>query len=56
MRAALQAARGRLAGHMCKVEIWPCLTFFSCTESMDACLSGKAVSMRRVSSLVIELV
>ena len=47
--AARAAASGRRAGHMCSVEICPCRTFFSCTESSDACLSGKVASMRRRS-------
>ena len=47
MSAARQAASGRRAGQMCRVEICPCRTFFSWTESSEACLSGKAVSMRR---------
>ena len=43
--AARLAASGRRAGQMCSVEICPCRTFFSCTESRETCLSGKAASM-----------
>src|SRR3990167_5762796 len=46
--AARQAASGRRAGQMCSVEMCPWRTFFSCTESIDACLRGKATSMRRL--------
>ena len=40
--AARDAARGRRAGQMCSVEMWPCRTFFSCTESSDTSFSGNA--------------
>ena len=46
--AARAAARGRRAGQMCKVEICPCRTFFSCTESSETCFRGKATSIRRL--------
>ena len=39
--AARAAASGRRAGQTCRVEIWPCRTFFSCTESSDACFERK---------------
>ena len=48
MSAARQAASGRLAGQIWSVEICPCRTFFSCTESSETCLSGKATSINRV--------
>ena len=47
MSAARQAASGRRAGQMWSVEICPCRTFFSWTESKEACLSGNATSIRR---------
>src|SRR5208337_610726 len=50
--AALHAASGRRAGQMWSVEICPCRTFFSWTESRDACLSGNATSMRRGRSVI----
>ena len=49
MSAARAAASGRRAGQMWSVEMWPCRTFFSCTESSETCFSGKATSMRRLS-------
>ena len=45
--AARQAANGLRAGQMCSVEICPCRTFFSCTESSDASRSGNAASISR---------
>src|SRR5438874_2337305 len=45
--AARHAASGRRAGQMWSVEMCPWRTFFSWTESRDACLRGKATSMRR---------
>src|SRR6266702_4495283 len=47
MSAARLAASGRRAGQMCSVEICPCRTFFSCTESSEVCFSGKSTSIRR---------
>ena len=43
--AARLAANGRRAGQMCSVEMCPCRTFFSCTESRETCLSGNAASI-----------
>ena len=37
------------AGQICSVEMCPCRTFFSCTESSEVCLRGKATSIRRLS-------
>src|SRR5205823_14499807 len=45
--AARLAASGRRAGHICSVEICPCRTFFSCTESSEVCFSGKSTSIKR---------
>ena len=45
----------RLGGQMCKVEIGPCRTFFSCTEESDVCLSGNARSMRGGVVVIREL-
>ena len=53
--AARDAAKGLRAGQMCSVEICPCRTFFSCTESNEACFNGKATSMRRLLSEAIML-
>ena len=53
INAARHAASGRRAGQMCSVEMCPWRTFFSCTESSDACFSGNATSMRRRSVMVI---
>jgi hypothetical protein len=36
-----------LIGQICSVAMCPCRTLFSWTESGDACLSGKATSIRR---------
>ena len=49
-RTALLAASGRLAGHICSVDMCPWRTLFSCTESSDTSRIGKATSMSRVSS------
>ena len=49
MSADRAAASGRRAGQMCSVEMCPWRTFFSCTESSEVCLSGKAASIRRRS-------
>ena len=46
-RAARQAASGLRAGQMCSVEMCPCRTFFSCTESSDASRKGNAASISR---------
>ena len=43
--AARMAANGRRAHQMCRVEMCPCRTFFSWTESSEACFSGKACSI-----------
>ena len=51
--AARDAASGRRAGQMCSVEIWPCRTFFSWTESRETCFRGKATSMRRLSVVLL---
>ena len=51
--AARQAASGRRAGQICSVEMCPCLTFFSWTESSEACLSGNATSINRLSLIAI---
>ena len=40
-------------GQMCSVEMCPCRTLFSWTESSDACLSGKATSISRTSLVPI---
>src|SRR6266487_5525940 len=48
MSAARLAASGRRAGQMCRVEICPCRTLFSCTESSEVCFSGKSTSIRRL--------
>ena len=53
--AARDAANGLRAGQMCNVEMCPCRTFFSCTESSEACFSGKATSMSRLSLMVISM-
>src|SRR5260370_17882659 len=53
MSAARLAARGRRAGQMCSVEICPCRTFFSWTESSEVCFKGKATSIRRGSSIIM---
>ena len=37
--AARDAAKGRRAGQMCSVEMCPCRTFFSCTESTSAAVA-----------------
>jgi hypothetical protein len=49
IRSARQAARGRRAGQMCRVEMWPWRTFFSCTASIEVWMRGKAMSIRRLS-------
>ena len=43
------AASSRRAGQMCSVEMCPWRTFFSCTESIEVCRSGKIASMSLVS-------
>src|SRR5215471_18841718 len=43
---------GRRAGQIYSVEICPCRTFFLRTESSEACLSGKASSIKRDSSAI----
>ena len=46
--AARLAASGRRAGHRCRVEMWPCRMFFSCSDAADASARGNAVSIRRL--------
>ena len=41
------AASGLRAGQMCRVEICPCRTFFSWTESPETCSNGNATSINR---------
>ena len=53
INAARAAASGLRAGQICSVETCPCRTFFSCTESSDACLRGNAASMRRRGASVM---
>ena len=53
--AARHAASGLRAGQICSVEICPCRTFFSCTESSETCFNGNATSIRRLSSEAIML-
>ena len=50
--AARLAANGRRAGQMCSVEMCPCRTFFSCTESSDTCRNGNPASISRVSPIL----
>ena len=51
-RGSRGCQRFRRAGQMWSVQMWPCRTFFSCTESSETCLSGKATSMRRLSLVI----
>ena len=51
-RGSRGCQRFRRAGQMWSVEMCPCRTFFSCTESSDTCFSGKATSMRRLSLVI----
>jgi len=44
-----EAARGRLAHQMCRVEMCPCRMFFSRRDSSETSRMGKATSMSRRS-------